>query len=39
MKTEPFQVGDEISFIDITNKDVFMRNKHEVYLILTGFDR
>lgn len=30
MKTEPFQVSDEICFIDITNKDVFMGNKHEV---------
>lgn len=30
MKTEPFQVGDEIYFIDIINKDVFVENKHEV---------
>lgn len=30
MNTEPFQAGDEICFIDITNKDVFMGNKYEV---------
>lgn len=29
-KTEPFQVGDEIYFNDIINKDVFVGNKHEV---------
>lgn len=39
MKTEPFQVGDEIYFIDIINKDVLMGNKHEVQLTLTELDR
>lgn len=38
-KMEWFQVGDEIHFIDIINKDVFMENKYKAQLTLTGLDR
>ena len=37
--TDPFQVDDEIHFIDIINKDVFMGNKNRALLTLTGHGR
>lgn len=37
--TDPFQVDDEMHFIDTINKDVFMGNKHGALLTLTGHGR